>query len=384
MRYLRISMVILVAGLVTTLSLGFSAYAEMKIEKKPFGEVDGKPVELYTLTNANGVAMSVTNYGGIVVRLLVPDKNGKMADVTLGYNTVQEYVENSPWFGCITGRYANRIKDGKFTLEGVTYTLAQNNNDNTLHGGVKGLDKRVWEVTKEFTSNNGVGLELHYLSPDGEEGFPGNLDLTVVYTLTNANEFRIDYFATTDKTTIINLTNHAYWNLAGEGAGDILNHELMINANWTLPNDSPEQITTGEIRPVDGTPQDFRQPTPMGARINEDYEQLQWGTNGGGYDQGFVLVKETLDQMVLAASVYEPTTGRVMEVYTTEPGVHLYTGNWLDGMIGKSGKPYNRHGAFCLETEHFPGSIHYPFYPSTVLKPGERFESTTIYKFSVK
>ncbi|MFN2270153.1 MAG: aldose epimerase family protein [Anaerolineae bacterium] len=350
----------------------------MNITKEVFGKMaDGTLVDLYTLTNDNGLQAKITTYGGVVVSLLVPDRDGKLADVVLGLETLEEYVEKSPFFGCITGRYANRIAKGKFTLNGVEYTLAQNDGPNHLHGGVKGFDKIVW-AAKEKSSDEGPGLELTYLSPDGEENYPGNLSVTVTYTLTNDDALRIDYLATTDADTIVNLTNHTYFNLADGGAGDILGHELMIAADRFTPTDSTA-IPTGELCSVAGTPMDFRHFTAIGARIEQDDEQLHFGR---GYDHNWVL-NSSDGSLALAAKVREPITGRVMEVYTTEPGIQFYSGNFLNGTItGKGGAVYHKRSGLCLETQHFPDSPNQPEFPSTVLKPGETYQTTTIFKFT--
>ena len=350
----------------------------MNIVKELFGNTpDGTHVDLYTLTNDNEVITTITNYGGIVVSIIVPDREGEMGDVVLGYDTLTKYIENNPYFGCIIGRYGNRIAKGKFTLNGVDYVLAKNMGENHLHGGIKGFDKVVWGA-EGFECDEGAGLKLMYLSMDGEEGYPGNLSVKVVYTLTNNNELRIDYSATTDRTTVINLTNHSYFNLAG--AGDILGHEIMLIADSFTPTDE-SQILTGELRSVKGTPMDFTEPIAIGARIDDDDEQLIFGK---GYDHNWVI-NESDESPALAARVFEPTTGRVMEVYTTEPGIQFYTGNFLDGTItGKGERVYNRRDAFCLETQHFPDSVNKPEFPSTVLNPGEEYTSTTIYRFSTK
>jgi aldose 1-epimerase len=361
------------------MSLTRPARARLGIERRPYGEVEGNAVDLYTLTNANGLEMRVTNYGGIVVSCMVPDRAGHTEDIVLGYNQLEGYVKNNPYFGCIVGRYGNRIAQAKFTLEGQEYTLAQNDGENNLHGGIKAFDKVVWDARARMGDER-VGVAFQYRSQDGEEGFPGNLDVTVTYTLTNDDAFRIDYFATTDKTTVVNLTNHSHWNLAGEGSGDILGHELMLNADHFTPVDEG-LIPTG-IETIEGTPFDFRIPTAIGARIDNDDEQLNFGK---GYDQNWVLNKEQEGAMTLAATVYEPQSGRFMEVFTTEPGIQFYTGNFLDGtVIGKSGKAYESRNAFCLETQHYPDSPNNPDFPSVVLKPGEEYKTATIYKFSTK
>ncbi|MFC1736423.1 aldose epimerase family protein [Candidatus Hydrogenedentota bacterium] len=380
--YLRKSGITVILTVTLVILFGFNLKVEgkMDIKKESFGKTaDGTLADLYTLTNDNGMTAEITNYGGIVVSLTVPDRNGKPADVALGFDTLEEYIKDNPYFGCIVGRYANRIARGKFTLNGVEYALAVNNGENHLHGGINGFDKVIWKA-KEVRSDAGVGLELSYLSKDGEEGYPGNLSATVLYTLTNKNELKIDYSATTDKDTVINLTNHSYFNLAGAGSGDILGHELMINADKFTPGDKG-LIPTGEITSVKGTPLDFTASTTIGARIENDYKQLALS---GGYDHNFVL-NNSDEPLALAARVCEPTTGRVMEVFTTEPGLQFYTGNFLQGEIkGKDGKIYKKRHGFCLETQHFPDSPNKPEFPSPVLKAGEKYRTTTIYRFSVK
>jgi aldose 1-epimerase len=347
--------------------------------KSSFGKTpEGEQVDLYTLTNKNGVEAAITNYGGAVVFLKVPDRNGKLGDVVLGFDSVDGYESNKSYIGATIGRYGNRIGHAQFSLDGKTYTLAKNNGENTLHGGIKGFNKAVWSV-KEIPANGGQALELTYLSKDGEEGFPGNLQVRVVYTLTDTNELKIEYSATTDRKTVLNLTNHAYFNLAGPGSGDVLGHILQIEADKFTPVDA-NLIPTGELRSVEGTPFDFRKPTAIGARIDSTDEQIKLG---GGYDHNFVLRRKAGDPISLAARVAEPTTGRVLEVWTTEPGVQFYTGNFLDGTAhGKGGISYAKRSAFCLETQHFPDSPNQPKFPSTVLKPGERYHTTTIYKFT--
>lgn len=382
MGYLHKSMVALLLGVIVMSLFGFSMKieAQMSTDKQAFGNTaDGTPVDLYTLINAHGLEAKITNYGGIVVSLMVPDRHGKLGDVVLGYNNLEGYLQKNPYFGCIIGRYGNRIAKGKFMLQGVEYTLAQNNGENHLHGGIKGFDKVVWNA-KAVTSDAGVGVELTYLSQDGEEGYPGNLSVTVTYTLTNDNALQIDYVATTDKATVVNLTHHSYFNLAGAGVGDILEHEVRLDADRFTPV-AAGLIPTGELRHVKGTPMDFTQPATIGARIDQEDEQLRLGK---GYDHNWVL-KSGGGALALAARVDEPTTGRIMEVYTTEPGLQFYTGNFLDGSItGKEGKVYQRRYGFCLETQHFPDSPNHPDFPSTVLKPGEKYTQTTIYKFSTQ
>lgn len=348
------------------------------ITKGQYGKTqDGKTVDIYTLTNANGCEVKITNYGGIVVSLTVPDKNGQLGDVVLGYDSLDEYIKNNPYFGALIGRYGNRIGKGQFKLDGQTYTLAKNDGDNHLHGGNVGFDKVVWDA-KEIRESGAVGLELTYLSKDGEEGYPGNLTATVKYIWTNKNELKIEYTATTDKTTVVNLTHHSYFNLAGKG--DILSHELMIKADKFTPVDEG-LIPTGELRDVSGTPFDFTKATAIGARIEADNEQLKFGK---GYDHNWVL-NDYDGKMQTVASLYEPTTGRLMEIITTEPGLQFYSGNFLDGTItGKAGVVYNFRTGLCLETQHFPDSPNKPEFPSTTLKPGEKYSTTTIYKFTIK
>lgn len=367
-------------AVVTAAGLGVCANGELKIEKAPFGTVDGKAIDCYTLTNAKGVEMKVTNYGGIVTSLKVPDKAGAMGDIVLGFNDVDSYIKGSPYFGCIVGRYGNRIGAAKFTLAGKEYTLEKNNGPNSLHGGVKGFDKQIWDA-KEIKGKTSVGIAFTYTSKDGEEGFPGTLTTTVTYTLTNKNEFKIDYKATTDKPTICNLTHHSYFNLSGEGSGDILGTEIMLNASKYTPVDST-LITTGEIVNVAGTPFDFRKATAIGTRINDDNEQLKFGK---GYDHNWVIDRKGKAGLVLAATAYDPKSGRAMDVLTTEPGIQMYVGNFLDGTLtGKSGQIYSHRSAFCLETQHYPDSPNKPKWPSVTLKPGKIYKTTTVYKFYTK
>ena len=357
------------------------ATAQTGITKESFGKTaDGQSVDIYTLTNRHGMKARITNYGGIVVSLTAPDRDGKYADVVLGYNDLDSYLKPPfPYFGALIGRYGNRIAKGRFTLDGVEYKLAVNNGENSLHGGIKGFDKVVW-TGSEVRSAAGPALALKYLSKDGEEGYPGNLTVNVVYTLTNNDELKIDYHATTDKDTVLNLTHHGYFNLAGEGNGDILNHRLVLKASRFLPTDAGA-IPTGELRNVAGTPFDFLKMMAIGARINQDDEQIKIGN---GYDHTWVI-DGLMGKLRQAATVFEPTTGRVMEVWTTEPGVQFYTGNYLDGTaIGKSGKPYQRRNGFCLETQHYPDSPNHPKFPTTTLKKGETFNSTTVYRFSAR
>lgn len=351
---------------------------EGKISRQPFGTTkDGKQVELFTLRNKTGMEVKITNYGGIVVSLLAPDRNGTMGDVVLGYTKLDDYLEDSPYFGALIGRVGNRIGNARFTLDGVEYKLAANDGINTLHGGVKGFDKVVWEAT-EAEAKDGAALRLTYVSPDGEEGFPGTLRAVVVYTLTDANELKIEYSATTDKPTVVNLTHHSYFNLAGEGSGTILDHLLTIDADQFTPVDSG-LIPTGELRPVEGTPMDFRRPTRIGERIGNDDEQLK---RGGGYDHNWVLTKTT-NALTLVARVEEKSSGRIMEVLTTEPGLQFYSGNFLTGKnIGKKGHPYIYRSGFCLETQHYPDSPNRHEFPSVVLDPSGTYTSTTVYRFA--
>jgi aldose 1-epimerase len=348
------------------------ALAKTRVTKQPFGHTaEGTPVDLYSLADSK-IEVGIITYGGIVVSIRTPDRNGKLDDVVLGCDSVEKYVAQTAHFGGIIGRYANRIAHGSFQLDGQTYSIPKNNGDNALHGGIRGFDKVVWRA-KQVTD----GIELTYVSKDGEEGFPGTLTTTVRYTL-SGNSFRIEYSATTDKDTVLNLTNHSYFDLAGQGKGDVLGHVLKIDASRITPVDA-NLIPTGELQPVEGTPFDFRKPHPIGERIDADDAQLRLGH---GYDHNFVL-DHPAGQLAEAAEVYEPTTGRILRVSTTEPGVQLYTGNFLDGSItGKEGRVYNRRFAVCLETQHFPDSPNHPSFPSTELKPGQRFHSVTVLEFS--
>ena len=349
---------------------------QANITQADFGRMpDGTAIQIYSLTNKSGVQARITNYGGILVSLKAPDRHGAMADVVLGFDSLAGYLANpGPFFGALIGRYGNRIGHAKFSLNGVEYHLEKNDGDNSLHGGAHGFDKRVW-TPRPLPDG---GLELTYVSKDGEGGYPGNLTVTVTYHLTDANELKIDYAATTDKDTVVNLTNHAYFNLRGAGSGDILGHRLTLNADRFTPVDSG-LIPTGELRPVEGTPFDFRKPTVIGARIEQNDEQLKLGR---GYDHNWIINRSG-NGLALAAHVEEPESGRVLEVLTTQPGVQFYTGNFLDGSAkGKDGKVYARRFGFCLETQHFPDSPNKKDFPSTVLKPGQQFQSTTVYRFS--
>jgi aldose 1-epimerase len=369
------------AGLLMIVSLaGCGRTAVPSVQKSFFGRMaDGTAVDLYTLKNKNGLEARITNYGGIVVSLKVPDRKGAFGDVVLGYDSLSSYVANNPFFGCLVGRYGNRIAKGKFRLDGVEYKLAVNNRPNHLHGGLKGFDKVVWNA-EPVAEKKDAAVKLSYLSKDGEEGYPGNLAVTVVYTLTDSNSLKIDYSAVTDKPTPCNLTNHSYFNLSAGAESDILGTELTIDADRMTPVDQT-LIPTGELKSVEGTPFDFRKPVKIGARIDDKDEQIQFG---GGYDHNFAL-NGTAGTMRPAAAASDPASGRVMEVFTTEPGVQFYTGNFLDGSItGKNGIVYKKRSGFCLETQHFPDSPNHPGFPSTILKPGETYQTTTIYKFSVK
>ncbi|WP_198683121.1 aldose epimerase family protein [Peristeroidobacter agariperforans] len=351
------------------------------ISKAAFGTLpDGTAVDLFTMVNANGMEVRATNYGGIITALLVPDGAGKATDITLGLKSFDDYVKNPPYFGAIIGRYGNRIAKGQFKIDDQTYKLPKNDGPNTLHGGVKGFDKVVWQA-EPFEKEDSVGVIFTYTSKDGEEGFPGNLQTRVTYTLTDKNELSFDYHATTDKPTVVNLTQHAYFNLAGDGNGDVLGHEFTIYADGYTPVNK-QLIPTGKIAPVTDTPFDFRNKVKLADRVNADNEQIKFGQ---GIDHNFVLKKKDPKALTLAARVSEPTTRRVMEVHTTEPGVQFYTGNFLDDTLAaKAGKPYAKHSGFCLETQHFPDSPNQPEFPSTVLRPGEEYNSRTVYTFSVR
>jgi len=357
--------------------------SEPTITMKPYGEVDGKAVTAFLLTNSQGLKMEVISYGGIVTRLMVPDKDGNLGDIVLGYDDLESYVKANPYFGATIGRVGNRIAHGEFSIDGVTYKLATNDHPGDipchLHGGLKGFDKVVWDA-KPSLKGGEASLILTYESKDGEEGYPGNLNVKVKYTLTNENEFVCEYHATTDKATPVNLTNHSYFNLAGAGKGDILSHKLMLNADKFTPVDAG-LIPTGELANVEGTPFDFRKPTEIGERVNNDDEQLKFGL---GYDHNWVLNKDN-GGMTLAAKVCEPTSGRVMEIYTEEPGIQFYCGNFLNGSnVGKGGVPYEYRTGFCLETQHYPDSPNQPAFPSIILKPGVEYHTKTVHKFSTK
>jgi len=381
--------------LITVASLGlsaacFSGCSTMKtsngtITKADFGITpDGKPVEIYTLKNDAGAEARIMTYGGIVQSLKMPDKNGTLADVVLGFDTLDgytsaSYLKGCPYFGALIGRYGNRIGGAKFTLEGQTYTLATNNNGNMLHGGWKGFDKVVW-TARPMPTTHGPALILTYFSKDGEEGFPGNLEVTAIYTLTDKNALKLEFTAKTDKPTVVNLTHHSYFNLGGQGNGDILGHLVYINANLTTPVDAG-LITTGAFADVTGTPFDFRTPTAIGAHINDTNTVLQYGP---GYDHNWVI-NNPPGQLGLQARVKDPASGRVMEVWSDQPGLQFYAGNFLDGSLtGKDGKVYQRRSAFCMEPQHFPDSPNHMNFPSVELKPGQVYHNTIIYKFSAE
>jgi aldose 1-epimerase len=381
-----------VVALLTFSTMAFVATASASstrhrptITKASFGSLaDGTPVDIYTLTNSRGMEVTILTYGGILQSIKVPDRRGRFANVTLGFDNLADYVAKSPYFGCITGRYANRIALGQFQLNGQTYQLPINNPPNSLHGGDIGFDKHVWAATP-VQDRHSVGLELRFTSPDGDQGYPGRLANKVTYTLTNKNEIRMDYRARlvgdSDLKTIINLTNHAYWNLAGEGSSDIYGHKLKINASHYTPVD-PTLIPTGEIASLDGSSLDFRRSTAIGARIRDGSEpQL---VIGRGYDHNWVLDRHG-SGLELAARVVEPKSGRVLEVITDQPGIQFYSGNFLDGtLVGTSGRMYRQGDGFALETQHYPDSPNHPNFPSTVLAPGQLYQTTTIYKFSTR
>ncbi len=350
------------------------------VTRAPFGRtLDGEAVESFTLTNAHGVELRAISYGGIIVSLRVPDRDGRLDDVVLGHDDLAGYLAKPAFFGALVGRYGNRIAGGRFTLDGRPYTLATNNGPNHLHGGVRGFDKRVWKA-EPFERPGTAGLVLTRTSPDGEEGYPGNLAVRVTYTLTDRDEVGFEYFATTDKPTVVNLTQHSYFNLAGDGKRDVLGHELMIDADRFAPVDKT-LIPTGVLAAVTGTPFDFRKPAAIGARIGGDDEQLR---NGGGYDHNFVLNRRG-EGLAPAIRVFEPTTGRTLDIATTEPGVQFYSGNFLDGSItGKAGHVYGKRYGFCLETQHFPDSPNHPGFPSTVLRPGREYRSKTVLTFGTR
>ena len=372
---------------ITLFSVAVSACSVFAVDvpkAEPFGKMpDGTEIQAFTLTNKNGIKLRAITYGAIVLSLETPDRNGKLADIVLGYNTLEEYIKDTPYFGAVVGRYGNRIAGGKFSLDGTTYTLATNNEPGgmkcSLHGGLKGFDKVVWHG--EGLVKNGVqSVKFSYTSKDGEEGFPGTVELSVIYQLTDDNQWRIDYEAKTDKASPLNVTQHSYFNLKGEGNGDILEHELVFKASRFTPVNAG-LIPTGELRAVTNTPFDFTTAHRIGERVKADDEQIRFG---GGYDHNWVLDSQD-GSLALAAIVTEPSSGRTMEVLTTEPGLQFYCGNFLDGkLMGKSGKAYQFRNGFCLETQHYPDSPNQPSFPSTILRPGKTWTSTTVYRFGAK
>lgn len=373
------TLVILTAVLVFAVGCQDTAASEepmtassVTVERTDFGKLpDGTPIDLFTIANRHGVSVSLMTYGGIATNISAPDRAGRSERITLGFDTLEEYLAGHPYFGCITGRYCNRIAYGKFTLDGKQYTLKTNNGEHHLHGGEKGFDKRVWRATI-IHSDESAGVAFTYTSPDGEEGYPGNLTTKVSYLLNDNNELRIDYEAVTDKTTHVNLTHHSYWNLAGPG-GSVLDHVLEIHASKYTPGDAT-LIPTGKIDPVAGTDLDFTKPTAIGARIDKVE---------GGYDHNYVVDGEA-GTLRPHAELYDPESGRVLEVASTEPGCQFYSGNFLDGVKGAGGKIYDKHGGCCLEPQHYPDSPNKPSFPSTVLRPGERYETTTVFRFTTR
>lgn len=366
------------AGFATESSIARADTKGSKVTSQAFGKIaDGTEAKLFSVTNAHGVTMKVTDYGARLVAVEVPDRNGKSANVTLGLDSAEKYAAHTSFFGCTTGRYANRIAKGRFTLDGKEYKLATNNGPNHLHGGKKGFDKYVWKSEPVSGPSNSAGVKFSFQSPDGDEGYPGTLSMTVTFLLTDKDEVRIEYTAMTDKPTVLNLTNHAYWNLAGAGNGDVLGHKLTVSADSFLAVDDG-LIPTGKTTPVKGTHMDFTEPHEIGSRIAETKK----GTpNPNGYDHCYVL-RGQKGELTLAARAEEPKSGRVMEVFTTEPGVQLYTANHLSGDASNGG--FQQHSAFCLETQHYPDSPNQPSFPATVLRPGQTYKQTTVYKFSVK
>jgi aldose 1-epimerase len=360
------------------LTVAVSLGAAPRIEQRPFGEADGKPISLYTLRNAAGMEVKVTTYGGAVTSVKAPDRNGAFGEVVLGFDSLAPYQATTSYFGALIGRYANRIAKGRFQLDGQLYQIPVNDGANALHGGTIGFNKRIWDA-QDVSTPQAATLELHYLSPDGEMGFPGSLNVTVRYTVEAKNGLKIEYSATTDKPTVLNLANHTYFNLAGAGSGSVLKHRLTIHADHFTPIDSG-LIPTGVVQAVDGTPFDFRHGNVIGSRINDDNEQLKLGK---GYDHNFVL-NSPAGAKEWVVKVEEPNTGRVLEVYTDQPGVQFYTGNFLDGSMQGVGGAFKFREALCLETQHFPDSPNHPNFPSTVLRPGERFHSVTIYRFKTE
>ena len=370
-----------IAGVIS-LSISCSGLKNNEHQKKLFEKViDGKQVTLFTLENTNGVKIMLTNYGGKIVNIWVPDRNGKLSDINLGFNTIDEYLKGSKSFGATVGRYANRIAKATFTLDSVAYQLPVNNGPNCLHSGPDGFYSKVFDA-KPVETPEGKGVEMHYVSPDSENGFPGTLDFYVTFKLTDKNELVINYKATTDKATVLNVTNHSYFNLKGEGQGLITGIEVVVNGDSIAEVANNEMIPTGIYRSIVGTPMDFKAPRLVSKDVDADYDQLKYG---GGYDHAWILNKSAKGELSFAASAYEPESGRFMEVFTTEPSVQFFTGNSLNGsQIGKSGVAYAKRTGFCFETQHVPDSPNHPNFPTTVLRPGETFNSTTVYKFSVK
>lgn len=376
-----LSQLLVLLILITNSEYGMSQNNIVRISVDPFGTLaDGREVQLFTLQNANGMTVEIINLGGIIVSLSVADSSGNFADVTTGFDDPQIYVDGAGFAGAIVGRYANRIANGRFSIDGVEYMLAQNNGDNAIHGGIVGFDKKIWEP-ETFSSTTDSRLVLTTFSPDGEEGYPGRVDVTVSYTLNDENQLIIDYSASTDKATVINLTNHAYFNLEGHNAGSILDHEISINADRYTPVDN-ESIPTGEIVAVANSPLDFRRAKPIGQDIDSSHEQIRFGS---GFDHNFVINHERAGELSLAAAVYAPISGRTITVYTDQPGMQFYTGNFLNGRLGgKNGAQYDRREAFCLETQHYPDSPNKPEFPSTLLRPGDQYETRTIFEFGVR
>ena len=373
----RTVLAFLLLALASTMSISTGHAQKSALKRESFGKMpDGKAVERFTLTNANGIELKAISYGGIITSLRVPDRAGAMGDIVLGFDRLEDYLKDHPFFGAIIGRYGNRIGKAQFSLDGKAFKLAANNGPNHLHGGVKGFDKVLWTAEPVAGSN---AIAFSRTSPDGEEGYPGALRVRVTYTLTDKNELIVEYRATTDKATPVNLTQHSYFNLAGQASGDILGHELMLNADRYTPVDDT-LIPTGELAPVAGTPFDFRTPTIVGARINNDHPQL---TFGKGYDHNWVLSRKGAG-LELAARVREPKTGRTLEIATTEPGIQFYSGNFLDGTLkGKDGAVYKHRTGFCLETQHFPDSPNKPKFPTTTLRPGAEYTTRTVFTFGV-
>lgn len=377
----RRSLPSLVVALAASLvGVAMTAEAGTQIERRTWGKnAADQEVELFTLSREGAPTVAVTSHGAYIVSILAPDRDGNVVDVTLGYADLAGYLADGSYLGAVVGRYANRIARGELTLDGQTYTLARNNGPNALHGGPQGFHRKLW-TPRILEREGGEALELTYVSADGEEGYPGTLTASVTYSLTADGGLRLDYSATTDAPTVVNLTNHAYFNLAGEGSGAVLGHELQLESDTFTPVDDT-LIPTGELRPVEGTPFDFRTPVALGARIDDPDPQLQ---AGGGYDHNFAIQGEA-GTLRLAARVFEPASGRVLEVLTTEPGLQLYSGNFLDGtVVGKSGRPYQKRGALCLETQHYPDSPNQPAFPSVVLRPGDTYEQTTVFRFSTR